>query len=218
MGKKYISRDSSSVRMFKSDFLEALSKVHYLVPVYLYLPVIGFCFYLALDHSTSFKTWIIFGFLGIVIWSLVEYLMHRFIFHYKAKTVWGKRLHFIMHGVHHDYPNDAHRLVMPPSVSIPLAVLFYFFFRLFINRPELEVFYGFFLAGYLIYDLGHYAIHHCRIKHPIIKAIKKNHMQHHFMNENRGFGVSSSLWDKLLDTSFYKGPDPTDPFYEDLKR
>src|SRR5438034_1200529 len=69
-------------------------------------------------------------FLGILLWTLIEYLIHRYIFHYEPKTRWGKQLHFVIHGVHHDYPNDARRLVMPPVISIPLAFLFFGLFFL----------------------------------------------------------------------------------------
>ena len=68
---------------------------------------------------------------GLFIWTITEYLLHRFIFHLELKSKIGARIHFIFHGVHHDYPSDSRRLVMPPSVSIPLATLFYFLFLVF---------------------------------------------------------------------------------------
>ena len=56
--------------------------------------------------------------------------MHRIVFHFEPEDGIGARLHWIIHGVHHDHPNDPMRLVMPPSVSVPLALVFYVLFLL----------------------------------------------------------------------------------------
>src|SRR5688572_8144807 len=107
MQKKYISNSQESVRMFKSDLLEALSKVHFLVPVFIFIPVILVCSYFAYERSIGILEYIGLFFGGLFVWTLVEYIMHRFIFHYVPKNKLGLRLHFIFHGVHHDYPSDA---------------------------------------------------------------------------------------------------------------
>ncbi len=62
---------------------------------------------------------------GYLFWTLTEYWLHRLVFHFEPDDGLGPRLHWIIHGVHHDHPNDPLRLVMPPSVSIPLAPAFY---------------------------------------------------------------------------------------------
>jgi sterol desaturase/sphingolipid hydroxylase (fatty acid hydroxylase superfamily) len=110
-------------------------------------------------------------------------------------------MHFIIHGVHHDYPHDPMRLVMPPSVSIPLAVLFFFLFRAVLG-PEwsLPAFAGF-LVGYLIYDMGHYHIHHHRSDNRLSLALRRYHYRHHFQQSDRGFGVTSPIWDRVFRTS-----------------
>ena len=131
MAKNYISNSQESVRMFKSDLLEALSKVHFLVPVFIFVPVIGYFIYEAFEKNIGIVTFFEMCALGLFIWTLVEYVMHRFLFHYMPPDKpWALRLHFIFHGVHHDYPSDAKRLVLPPSVSIPLATCFYFLFNI----------------------------------------------------------------------------------------
>ena len=61
---------------------------------------------------------------GYLFWTLTEYWLHRIVFHFEPEKGIGARLHWIIHGVHHDHPNDPMRLVMPPSLSIPLAALF----------------------------------------------------------------------------------------------
>ena len=121
--------------MFDSDFMEFFSRVHPATPLILYLPVVGFMLYVALWRQ-GFPVFVVVGFflLGMLLWTLLEYLIHRYIFHYQPKTRVGKRLHYIIHGVHHDYPNDGRRLVMPPSISVPLAFLFYGMFLLIFGR------------------------------------------------------------------------------------
>lgn len=112
--------------MFESDFMECFSHVHPVTPLVIYLPVLTCLLYVALAlRGIGWPLVAAFFLGGIFIWSLVEYSMHRWVIHYEPRSTWGKRLHFMLHGVHHDYPNDATRLVMPPSVSIPLALVFY---------------------------------------------------------------------------------------------
>ena len=134
MSKNFVSNKDVTVRMFKSDFMESLSKVHPSVPLIIYLPVIGFFLYKSLEFQISFGNILLLIAVGIFIWTFTEYTLHRFIFHFNFKSKFGKKLHFIFHGVHHDYPMDSRRLVMPPSVSVPLAVLFYFLFQAILGK------------------------------------------------------------------------------------
>ena len=149
---------------------------------------------------------ILYFIIGLVVWTATEYVMHRFIFHYHPSSEFGKKIHFIFHGVHHDYPRDKMRLVLPPSVSIPLAAGFYFLFASFLNPHLLFAFFPGFLLGYLVYDMLHYAMHHHNFKSGIMKKVKQHHMLHHYQDPNKGFGVSSSLWDILLRSGFSKQP------------
>ena len=206
MKKNYVSNSQSSVRMFKSDFFEVLSKVHYLVPVIIFLPVILFCAYWSLFNiGTSVLNFIGYFLLGLFVWTLTEYVMHRFVFHYAPPDKpWAQRLHFIFHGVHHDYPSDAKRLVMPPSVSIPLATGFFFLFKYILPEGEVYAFFPGFMIGYLFYDMTHYAIHHFNFKGNIWKKIKQHHMLHHYQDPDKGYGVSSPLWDKVFRSDFNK--------------
>ncbi|MGZ3921676.1 MAG: sterol desaturase family protein [Bacteroidia bacterium] len=204
--KKYVSNSQESVRMFKNSFLESLSKVHFLVPVFIFVPVILFCVYKALfDVQIDVLTFFGLFILGLFIWTFVEYIMHRFVFHYApADKPWAQRIHFIFHGVHHDYPSDAKRLVLPPSVSIPLATLFYFLFKAILPVNYIFGFFPGFILGYLFYDITHYAIHHFNFKGSIWKKIKQHHMLHHYQDPDKGYGVSSPLWDKIFDSDFNK--------------
>jgi sterol desaturase/sphingolipid hydroxylase (fatty acid hydroxylase superfamily) len=191
--------------MFKSSFLESLSKVHWTVPLFIFIPVIGYCIYKDFENAIGILSFIELFALGLFVWTLVEYIMHRFVFHYApADKPWAQRIHFIFHGVHHDYPSDAMRLVLPPSVSIPLAALFYFLFNAILPANDIWGFFPGFILGYLFYDITHYAIHHFNFKGNVWKKIKQHHMLHHYQNPDKGYGVSSPLWDKVFGSDFAK--------------
>jgi dihydroceramide fatty acyl 2-hydroxylase len=187
--------------MFENPLLELASRVHPAVPPLLYLPVVAICLVLAVGRENLgvLSVGAVFG-LGLIAWSLAEYLLHRFVFHFEPDTRWGRRLHFIIHGVHHDYPHDPMRLVMPPSVSVPLAILVFLGFRL-VAGPvwSLPSFAGF-LVGYLIYDMAHFHIHHHRSDNRLSLALRRYHYRHHFQQSDRGYGVTSSLWDRVFRT------------------
>lgn len=204
MKKNYVSNSEESVRMFKSSFLESLSKVHFFVPIIIYLPVVLYCLYAAIfDAHQSFTRIAVLFVSGLFVWTFVEYTLHRFVFHFVPKAEWALRLHFIFHGVHHDYPSDKLRLVMPPSASIPLALGFFFLFRAVLPLHEdVYAFFSAFILGYLFYDIGHYAIHHFNFKGGIWKEVKRHHMLHHYQDPTKGYGVSSKLWDKIFNSDF----------------
>ena len=189
--------------MFRNGIMESLSKVHYSVPLFIYIPVIGYFIYRSFAVVNNSGGWFFLYLLaGIFIWTITEYLLHRYIFHFVPKSKWGLRLHFIFHGVHHDFPRDARRLVLPPSASIPLAVLFYLLFLWLLPVRMMDAFFAGFLIGYLIYDMTHYAIHHASFKNPVLKRIKQHHMLHHYADSSKGYGVSSSLWDIFFQSGF----------------
>jgi sterol desaturase/sphingolipid hydroxylase (fatty acid hydroxylase superfamily) len=157
-------------------------------------------------RQRSLAVGLVFGLVifGLLIWTLVEYTMHRWVFHYQPRSRWGKQLHFLFHGVHHDYPKDASRLVMPPIVSIPLALFFFGLFLLVFGRIAPPVFAGF-LLGYLFYDMVHYATHHFSMKSGVWLWLKKYHMRHHYDDDHSGYGVSSPLWDYIFGTRAQRG-------------
>ena len=204
MAKNFVSNSQESVRMFKNSFLESLSKVHYFVPIIIFVPVILVCSYFAYDKQIGVLNYIGLFLFGLLVWTLTEYIMHRFVFHFVPKQKWALRLHFIFHGVHHDYPSDAMRLVMPPSASIPLATGFYFLFDALLPANNIFGFFPGFILGYLVYDISHYAIHHFNFKGSFWKAIKQHHMLHHYQDPTKGYGVSSPLWDKIFNSDFTK--------------
>lgn len=205
MKKNFISNSSDSIRMFKNDLFENLSKVHYYVPLIVYVPVIIFLSWLSFSEAhLDFLPYIEWVAIGLFVWTIIEYIMHRWVFHFYPKSKIGKRIHFVFHGVHHDYPNDAKRLVMPPSASIPMALGLYFVFLYLVPQGTIYAFYTGFLIGYLAYDMVHYALHHANFKSAFWKKLKQHHMLHHYSDSTKGYGVSSALWDKILGSDFTK--------------
>ena len=186
--------------MFDSDLLDRLSRVHPVVPVLIFLPVITVLTGTAAERMGTFETFAWIGG-GYLFWTLTEYWLHRVVFHFEPEEGIGARLHWIMHGVHHDHPNDPMRLVMPPSVSVPLSALFYLAFYFVLGDTYALAFGAGFLAGYLIYDMTHYHLHHHKPKTRIGKRMRTLHMRHHFQDDTRGFGVSAPWWDHVFGTA-----------------
>jgi 4-hydroxysphinganine ceramide fatty acyl 2-hydroxylase len=201
MAKLYVSNKDESARIFKSDFLEMFTHVHWSVPIILFLPVVLYFVYLTVQSpEIGSSEGVLLFLVGLFVWTLTEYLLHRFVFHYEPKTELGKRIHFLTHGVHHDYPNDSKRLVMPPSVSIPLATLFFFFFQLLAGPVAVFPFFAGFIFGYICYDEIHYATHHAPMKGKVGLFLKHHHVRHHYEDPNKRYGVSSPLWDHVFRT------------------
>jgi dihydroceramide fatty acyl 2-hydroxylase len=190
--------------MFESDLLDRLSRVHPAVPPAIFVPAICALFVLGARELTTAGTLAVL-LAGWLFWTLTEYWLHRLVFHFEPEKGPGARLHWIIHGVHHDHPNDPLRLVMPPSVSLPLAAAFYGLFVLTLGTPEADVFAAGFLVGYLVYDMTHFYVHHRTPKRTLGKVIRELHMRHHFQDDTRGFGVSAPFWDYVFGTPLQRG-------------
>jgi dihydroceramide fatty acyl 2-hydroxylase len=194
----------ASPPMFESRLLDACSRVHPSVPVILFLPAIVALLVIGLGRAGTLAA-LGFAIGGYVFWTLTEYWMHRVVFHFEPEDGLGAKLHWIIHGVHHDHPNDRMRLVMPPSVSVPLAVLFLLLFWFVLGAMYAPAFGAGFLAGYLIYDMTHYHVHHHTPRTRAGRRLRELHMRHHFQDDTRGFGVSAPWWDFVFGTAPRRG-------------
>jgi sterol desaturase/sphingolipid hydroxylase (fatty acid hydroxylase superfamily) len=190
----------ASPPMFQSPLLDRFTRVHPAVPVVIYLPVIAILLVAGIER-VGFATaaGLVLG--GYAVWTLTEYWLHRVVFHFEPERGLGARLHWMIHGVHHDHPNDPMRLVMPPSASIPLAVAFCGLFWAVLGAAHALAFSAGFLAGYLVYDMLHYAVHHHQPRTAVGRRLRELHMRHHFQDDERGFGVSAPYWDRVFGTS-----------------
>jgi len=191
---------SASPPLFRSRFLDFFSRIHPSVPALIYVPVIAALFVLGAGDGQGALELVGLAAAGLLLWTLTEYWLHRKLFHWDPDHPIGHRLHFIIHGVHHDHPNDRLRLVMPPGASIPLAALFAGLFWVVFGMPTAYPLFAGFLIGYLGYDYTHYYLHHVVPKSALGKRLREQHMRHHFQDHRYGFGVSTPLWDAVFRT------------------
>ena len=181
--KLFVSTKDESPKMFENAFLDFFSRVPFYVPLIIFIPIISYYSYLSFEETgISVLQFAASVLIGAAVWTLMEYLIHRYIFHAHPTSDWAKKIHYTFHGIHHDYPQDSLRLVMPPPVSIPLAVIFYWMFFL-VMKPLgiLQFHYAYFagfVAAYLIYDMMHYASHHVPMTGRYLKMVKDHLFEH----------------------------------------
>jgi sterol desaturase/sphingolipid hydroxylase (fatty acid hydroxylase superfamily) len=195
------ARVRETCRMFESDLLERFSRIHPATPFVVWIPIAAF-FILrsALRHELAPLGVAAVCICGTFAWTFAEYVLHRLVFHWTNDTTWGARIHFLLHGVHHDFPNDKDRLVMPLPTSVPLAVIFYTLFTFAMGRAVAEPFFAGFVIGYLFYDGTHYYVHHFVPTTRWGKLLRRHHLTHHHADHDGGFGVSTPLWDVVFRT------------------
>jgi 4-hydroxysphinganine ceramide fatty acyl 2-hydroxylase len=190
-----------SPKMFESDWIDAFSRTHFSVVPLLFAPAIG-----ALLWSSVVREglpWLqALGLVGVGVfaWTLSEYWLHRTVFHWLPPGRLGERFHFLIHGVHHKWPNDRYRLVMPPAVSFGLFLLLLGLWSLVFGTRYGFAFHAGFTLGYVFYDLMHFYLHHGRPKGRYLKELRRHHLVHHFKTPERRYGVSSKFWDYVFAT------------------
>ncbi|KAJ5096566.1 hypothetical protein N7456_007287 [Penicillium angulare] len=186
------------------NFLEPLSKTAWYVVPIIWLPPVLYGTTIGTAGLSNPLAAAAYWIGGACLWSLIEYLLHRFLFHvdkWLPDNRVGLTLHFLLHGIHHYLPMDKYRLVMPPTLFIVLAAPFWklahtiFFYNWF---AAVQVFCGG-VFGYICYDLTHYFLHH-RSLPSYYKELKKYHLQHHYADFENGFGVTSRFWDRVFGT------------------
>lgn len=137
---------------------------------------------------------------GWLLLSFVEYVVHRFWFHHPASPSREGRIGaFLAHGYHHRYPLDATRLVLPPMVTLPLAVPTFLIAHLAFGSLG-DVGFAGLVTGYIAYDSLHYLTHHSRARRGPLGWLRRYHLLHHNDRVPGRFGVSSPLWDLVLGT------------------
>lgn len=197
MKKKY-----QSIRLFKSPFLERFSHVHPIEPLLVWGPVSLFLMIhsLAIHHVPLIKFFIL-GICGFLSWPILEYTIHRFIFHFPTQRVFIRKLQFIIHGIHHADPKDPTRLLMPPAGALILAVPLFLLFRGLLGAEAMEPYFGFLAIGYLCYDYLHYYFHFSVPKNRTLRKLRSHHLRHHYATPYARFGVTSPLFDILCQTT-----------------
>jgi len=190
-----------SVRMFESDFLEKFSRVHPAVPALLYLPVSLASAVIAVRvQGTTFGRLAAELVFGYVLWTVFEYWAHRLLFHMPVVGPKTKRIQFLIHGVHHDYPRDESRLVFPPGASLVLCVLTYAVFRAVFGATTMYGPFAGFVIGYVLYDELHWYVHARVPTSRFGRWLRREHFLHHFKEPGTRFGVSCPWLDYVFAT------------------
>jgi sterol desaturase/sphingolipid hydroxylase (fatty acid hydroxylase superfamily) len=187
-------------RIFQQDFLEQFTFARPAVPIAVYAPGgIALAWYAGHAGVRWLTVAAAYGG-GLLIWTLVEYVMHRFSFHHAPATRVEVAIAYLVHGVHHAYPDDSRRWMMPLVVTIPIVAALTLLAYAVGGAPALPVLGGF-VHGYLAYDTLHHAIHRGANRSRAVRWLRKHHMQHHYATPDKRFGVSSPLWDLIFRTS-----------------
>lgn len=203
-----INHSDIPIRLFKSDFLEFFTHVHPVTIIVIWVP---FSLYMLLQgvqlrpEQATYTYLPAAFFIGLAIWTFLEYNIHRFFFHFCPRTPFQERIVFLFHGVHHAQPRLKTRLVMPPVVSIPaIAILLFLLVQILGYGLDRLHWVGPLMAGlvlgYLTYDLMHYATHHLPMRRGVFKYLKRHHILHHYKTPDQRFGVSSPFWDWVYGT------------------
>jgi dihydroceramide fatty acyl 2-hydroxylase len=178
------------------------------VPV-LYVPTTLAFVGLSLRAGVSVGVVALLAAFGWLVWTLMEYWLHRTLFHWVPKASWGEKFHFYLHGVHHQWFDDRYRLVMPPAVSITLAVLVFAgltglsgLLTSWLDPSWVYAVFAGIVFGYMVYDCTHYYIHHAKPRTRLGLALRAHHNKHHHNPKFAGlkYGVSSTLWDHVFRT------------------
>lgn len=192
-------KGTGQARIFKSSTLEFFTKTSPAITIAVYVPIISALIYwYATRFNPSLMNAVLWFAGGFVFWTLFEYIMHRFIFHFITDSPFVKRFHYLVHGVHHEYPRDHERLFMPPVPGlIILTVIFTLFYVIlgkytFIFLPGL-------MLGYLTYAFMHYSMHKYRPPRAL-RFLWTHHNLHHFKHSDKAYGVSSPFWDYIFGT------------------
>ncbi len=193
-----------SPRMFRVDWIEKyLSRVKPWHVLLVWVPFVAYLLWRAATNPLLSAGALVGAFLGgIAFWTLLEYVLHRWVFHWEPSpdSELQQDVMFLIHGVHHDFPHDPDRLVMPPVLSIVLAVVLGYPIFWIVGPVLFAPAFAGLVTGYLWYDMTHYAVHHLRQRTEMGNKLRKHHYLHHFKTPDARYGVSTPLWDYVFGT------------------
>ena len=206
MSVEVTPHNKGTKKLFENNLLEKLTRTHVAIPItFFILFSVALLFYgITVKGVLTAGQAIGFFFAGFFIFTLVEYLMHRFLFHIDTSTQKKADFQYTLHGVHHEYPKDKERLAMPPIMSITIATVLLFTLRFFLNDMVFAFLPGF-LVGYSAYLTMHYILHIYRAPKGFFNFLWANHAVHHYKDQTKAYGVSSPLWDYVFGTMPKKG-------------
>jgi 4-hydroxysphinganine ceramide fatty acyl 2-hydroxylase len=203
---KLLNDPPRDLRIFESNFLEFFSRTPwYVIPIF-WFPLITFFVHFGYSRLEQ-KSIIFAAFLftcGFFSWTLVEYILHRFLFHFDERlprSNFGYSAHFLIHGIHHGFPQDRYRLVFPIAFGLVIAAVLITFYCVLLGTAKGLITMAGFGSAYVLYDVLHYSFHHVDLNIGIYKRLKAYHNKHHYKEPALGFGVTSPLWDLVFRTN-----------------
>jgi hypothetical protein len=193
-------KNSGTRYLFKNPVLEKLSRTHISVPLIIFFVYSSVLLYWSATHtSLTAGTTVLMFILGVTLFTWVEYIVHRWVFHMSTYTTMREKIQYVIHGVHYEFPKDKDRLAMPPLVSVTIATILLLFFRVILGDLTFSFLPGF-LVGYAYYLSIHYMVHAFPPPRNFLKALWVNHSVHHYKHGEYIFGVTSPLWDHIYGT------------------
>lgn len=186
------------IRLFRHDGLERLTLISPRSFALTWLAVLALVSYASWGTVTVMASMLLIA-LGLLIWTLFEYAMHRFLFHWKARSKLGHRFIFLTHGNHHAAPSDPQRNIMPPLVSMGITGSVWGLFVVLMGRPGSVLFLGF-IIGYILYDSVHYACHQFPMRKGILGQLRRHHIRHHFGKQEGNYAITAIFWDRVFGT------------------
>lgn len=188
-------------RLFESDFFEMLTNTYWWMIPLIWLPLVAYSERQALQLGISKLEIPVYMAIGLVIWSLIEYTLHRFLFHCRTSSYWANTLHYLLHGCHHKHPQDPYRLVFPPALAAVFCTALVYPFTCFLQVKTVYALFGGGLLGYVCYDVTHFWLHFgfgTRLES--LYSMRKYHLAHHFKHPESGYGITSTTWDRVFGT------------------
>lgn len=137
---------------------------------------------------------------GVLVWQLIEYSIHRWLFHFGPTGPESIKWHFMLHGHHHKYPMDFDRLVFPPIPAGLVIALFYALLHALAPMGYACALLAGGIVGYVVYDTSHWALHSGARSPFVTPLLRSSHMDHHYRSDTVGYGISSTLYDLLFGT------------------
>lgn len=200
MNKEIKPQHQGSKRLFENPILEKLTRTHIAVPVSIFFIYSSALLYWNFTHtSLSIGFSILMFIIGLLAYTWVEYMIHRYLFHMDTYTQLRAKFQYTMHGIHHEYPKDKERLAMPPLLSITISTLLLFLFRMILGDLVFSFLPGF-LIGYALYLTIHYMVHAYQPPKNFLRFLWINHSVHHYKDGDGIYGVSSPIWDYIYGT------------------
>jgi sterol desaturase/sphingolipid hydroxylase (fatty acid hydroxylase superfamily) len=141
---------------------------------------------------------------GVFLWTFLEYLLHRFLFHIQIPIHDPKVREMVnsSHLLHHAAPRDADKVLVKPGYGLVVSTIVYALLWLATgNLFTAALLMSGIWAGFLYYEAVHYRVHFSLSPSGFIAWQRRAHFYHHFTNNKRCFGVTSPLWDYVFGTT-----------------